>query len=122
MSFKGAFKWSGEKDIKEFVIPYGFTSIGKYAFNECTSLTDVVIPNSVAKIGKSAFFGCSSLTNIEIPNCVTKIGKDAFEGCSSLTKIFVPSIFINIKNVFPKNCKLEEEKMFNNQNMVDNFL
>ena len=32
MSSKRIFKWSGEKDISEVSIPYGYTEIGDVAF------------------------------------------------------------------------------------------
>ena len=40
------------------IIPHGVTSIGNYAFSDCTSLTSITIPNSVTSIGKYAFAGC----------------------------------------------------------------
>ena len=64
---------------------YSVTSIGEYAFYNCSSLTSVSIPNSVTSIGWSAFDGCSSLASITIPNSVTSIGWGAFSGCSGLT-------------------------------------
>ncbi len=39
-------------------IVYSVTSIGKYAFNYCESLTSVTIPNSVTEIGICAFGDC----------------------------------------------------------------
>ena len=43
------------------------TSIGSYAFRDCTGLTSITIPSSVASIGASAFSGCSSLVEMTIP-------------------------------------------------------
>ena len=70
---------------------YSVTSIGGYAFNNCTSLTSITIPNSVTSIGNWAFSGCSSLTSITIPDSVTSIGAKAFSNCSRLTNITVDS-------------------------------
>ena len=66
-------------------IPNSVTSIGEYAFRNCSGLTSIIIPNSVTSIGASAFYGCSGLTSIIIPNSVTSIGDGAFGDCSGLT-------------------------------------
>ena len=67
------------------------TSIGDYAFYQCSGLTSVTIPNSVTSIGDWAFWGCSGLTSITIGNSVTEIGRSAFWGCSSLTSVTIPN-------------------------------
>ena len=64
---------------------YSVTSIGTYAFLNCTDLMSVVIPESVTSIGSYAFYGCSGLTSITIPESVTSIGENAFTHCSGLT-------------------------------------
>ena len=74
-------------EITDLVIPNSVTSIGDYAFENCTDLTSVTIPNSVTGIGLYAFWGCSSLTSVEIPNSVTSIGSYAFYNCSCLTSV-----------------------------------
>jgi len=70
---------------------YEVTSIGRYAFYECSSLTDIVIPESVTSIGYAAFEGCSNLTSIVIPNGVTELGASVFRTCSSLTSVVIPN-------------------------------
>ena len=72
-------------EVKDLVIPNGVTSIGSYAFSNCSGLTSVTIPNSVTSIGRGAFEGCSGLTSITIPNSVTSIGGEAFDDCSGVT-------------------------------------
>ena len=57
-----------------------------------TEITDLIIPNGVTSIGDYAFYNCTSLTSITIPNSLTSIGVYAFLGCSSLTKVIVPDI------------------------------
>ena len=42
-------------------IPNSVTSIGDYAFSECTSLTSVTIPNSVTIIGSDAFYSVNNI-------------------------------------------------------------
>ncbi|MBR2952191.1 MAG: leucine-rich repeat domain-containing protein, partial [Clostridia bacterium] len=49
--------------LKEVIITGG-TSIGSYAFYNCSGLTSIEIPASVTSIGDKAFYGCSSLTSI----------------------------------------------------------
>ena len=71
-------------------IPEGVTSIGDVAFGYCSSLTTINIPEGVTSIGGYAFGYCSNLTAINIPESVTSIGKGAFVYCSSLTAITLP--------------------------------
>ncbi|MCH5245801.1 MAG: leucine-rich repeat domain-containing protein, partial [Muribaculaceae bacterium] len=52
---------------------YSVTSIGDFAFESCSGLTNVTIPNSVTTIGNYAFAYCSGLTSVTIPNSVTTI-------------------------------------------------
>ena len=59
---------------------YSVTSIGDYAFRDCSGLTSVTIPNSVTSIGSWAFYNCSGLTSVTIPNSITSIGLCAFDG------------------------------------------
>ena len=82
-------------NVKKVVIEDGVTSIGNWAFCNCTSLTDITIPDSVTSIGDSAFYGCD-LTSITIPSSVTSIGDSAFESCTNLTDITIPDSVTSI--------------------------
>ena len=75
------------KTADSYTIPTSVTSIGQYAFRDCTSLTSLSIPDSVTSIGDSAFQDCTSLVSIEIPSSVTSIGS-AFEGCTHLDRVY----------------------------------
>ena len=77
--------WYNKRNIHTVIINDGVTSIGNYAFKECSSLTSITIPNSVTSIGNHAFACCHSLTSVTIPNSVTSIEGYAFYDCSSLT-------------------------------------
>ena len=64
--------------ITEVIITAGVTSIGNFAFYNCTSLTSISIPNSVTSIGIYAFSGCTSLSAITMGDNITSIGVSAF--------------------------------------------
>ena len=49
---------------ESFTIPDSVTSIGKWAFFECTSLRSVTIGDSVTSIGDHAFSNCTSLASV----------------------------------------------------------
>ena len=85
-----------DSEIKNLMIPNSVTSIGDYAFCNCTGLTSVTIQNSVTSIGRSAFELCTGLTSLEIPNSVTSIGSLAFQDCTGLTSVNIPNSVTSI--------------------------
>ena len=55
---------SNRSAVKAVVIEPGVTSIGDYAFYNCSGLTSVAIPSSATRIGSSAFYNCSGLNAV----------------------------------------------------------
>ena len=95
---------SYEASVKSLVLEKGMTSIGDYAFQYCSSLTDVTIPDSVTSIRDYAFDGCSSLAQVTIPDSVTSIGGYAFQDCSSLTQVTIPDSVTYIEQLAFSEC------------------
>ena len=64
------------------------TSIGDFAFQNCSALTSVSLPQAES-IGIDAFLQCSELTSVSLPKA-TSIGEMAFQNCSALTSVCLP--------------------------------
>ena len=79
--------YSYREKITDISMEEGITTIGAYAFRDCTGLTAVTIPESVTGIWSGAFCDCTSLTKVTIPAGVTSIAQGAFSGCTSLTAV-----------------------------------
>ncbi len=88
----------------QLVIGEGITSIGEFAFCDCSSLTGITMPDSVMSIGGSAFRNCISLTNITIPDGVTGIGEYVFWNCGDLTSITIPDSVTSIGECAFSDC------------------
>lgn len=61
-------------------------AIGRQAFAECLSMTEVILPAGLLRIEAEAFSGCTALTRVTVSSSVKQIGSGAFLGCSSLTE------------------------------------
>jgi hypothetical protein len=87
----------GFSSVTSVIMGTNVTSIGRDAFNNCTSLASVTIGPNVTSIGIAAFYACSSLTSVTIPNNVTIIGYGAFADCGSLASVTIPDSVISIE-------------------------
>ena len=116
------------KQVKECVLGDDVTSIGSYAFYNCSDVTSVIIPDKVTSVGYYAFYGTSWYNNL--PDGLYYIGKVAykykgtmpentsiiikegtvelndgvFDGCTGLTSLYIPSSVKSIENNAFANC------------------
>ena len=97
----GKYAFSDCSNLTSVLIPESVTDIGQYAFSNCGRLTSITIPEGVTRILDKAFYGCGGLTGISLPDSVRKIGSEAFSGCGSLTGITLPARLNSLgENVF----------------------
>lgn len=83
---------------------YYVTSIGAWAFYDCSDLTSIIIPNSITNIGSSAFMRCTGLTSLNIPSSITSIGSNAFFECYALTAVYISDITSWCYTFFANYC------------------
>lgn len=89
---------------KDGDMEYSVTSIGMFAFSECSGLTSVTIPESVTSISDNVFYLCSGLTEVIVPPSVETIGASAFAENKKLSSIIMGH---NVKTIGDKafdNC------------------
>ena len=82
-------------------INYSVTSIGEWAFGDCSSLTSITIPNSVTSIGDDAFYGCSSLTSITVENGNSIY--DSRENCNAVIETATNTLIAGCQNTIIPN-------------------
>lgn len=81
-----------DRSIIEVVLDSTVTTIGQFAFANCTSLTSIDIPSSVTSIRSGAFQGCTALTSVTVnatnpPNLAT----NSFNSTNSSFVVYVPA-------------------------------
>ncbi len=81
------------KAMKSIELPSSVTTIGSYAFYDCSGLASVTFGENskLTSIGSYAFYGCSVLSNIDVPSTVTEFGRNAFGDCVNLKSMVIPS-------------------------------
>ena len=84
--------------VKQYTLGNKITSIGDYAFKDCTGLTSVTIPSSVTSIGYDTFYGCTGLTSVTISGDDVSILDNAFYGA----KIYVRNHSNTLMNFWNK--------------------
>ena len=100
--FSDSLHWHGQNLNSAFqsvVIEPGVTSIGYWAFANCTNLKTISLPDGITLIEADAFYN-SGLTSIVLPNSVTEVQESAFSNCKQLASC---DLGRGIKHI-GKNC------------------
>ena len=100
----GSFKAVIERTAVNPTIPSDLTSIGQYAFFNCTNLAITSLPAGVTSISDYAFFNCIPIALTSLPAGVTSIGQYAFYNCNHLTNISIPAGVTSIGQYAFFNC------------------
>jgi hypothetical protein len=90
--------------IKGIIIPNSVTTIGAYAFQNCSSIESITIPDAVTTIANYTFAGCYDLEEIIWGNGITSIGSYAFKECGSLESITMPEALESIGDYAFQEC------------------
>lgn len=72
-------------------MPDGITTLGRYAFNSCTSLETINLPNSITVMGMNCFSGCSSLKSVTLPSGIYYVSSECFSDCRNLVSVNFPA-------------------------------
>ncbi|MBE6741818.1 MAG: fibronectin type III domain-containing protein [Ruminococcaceae bacterium] len=75
------------EDVYTVEVTNGVTSIGAYAFYNCTNITTVTLADSVETIGEHAFDYCYRMTSVNFGTGVSTIKESAFMGCTKLETV-----------------------------------
>ncbi len=96
--------YSYRSKIKGVNLPNELTSIGSYAFYDCSNLSTITFNENLKRIGSYSFYLCTPLTSVILPNSITDIENHAFSGCALTSVTIKKSVPPTIgKSVFPKN-------------------
>ena len=71
--------YNNRSDVITLIIDDSVTSIGDYAFYDCTNLKSVMIPESVTSMGDSAFEKCSNIENLYITDLAKWCGINFYD-------------------------------------------
>ena len=100
----------------ELILPQDYNGgdyqISDGAFRNCESLVAVAIPENsrLTSIGAFAFYNCSNLASITLPEGLTSVGRYAFDGCRNLS-----SVTILDKNTYIGLDAFRGTEWYNNQ-------
>ena len=82
-----AFKGSS---LRKITLSKNISSIGDYAFANCTKLEETDYNGCTPKLGKGIFAGCRMLYRIDLPENITVIPENTFVECTGIYSARIP--------------------------------
>ena len=78
--------------LATYSIPSGIKQIAPSVLKYCTKITEFTVPASVTSVGGYAFYNCTSLQSVTFAGTTPpELGENAFLGTSGSLKIYVPA-------------------------------
>ena len=93
------------KRLRNVIISEGITTIGDFAFIDCTNLESVVLPETLTSLGDQTFIGCTSLKSINIPSKITKLGISGLFQEAAFTEFEIPENVVKLGSCAFRACK-----------------
>lgn len=101
--------------VKDSIFSCAITSIGEYAFENNTSLTELTLPKTVTYIGSYAFTSCTHLQKVMGVAKDCKFGNQIFLGCPNSAAVYdyeqniLDSEKVSTKPIISKPSEKEDE-------------
>lgn len=92
----GNYAFNNCTTLSQISFPLTLHNIEKFAFKSCTALKDITIPANVKVLNDGAFSSCTGLENLNIENGVKTIGTETFFACRKLTTVKIPKSITSI--------------------------
>ena len=87
--------WHEQRElIKNVIIDEGITSVGSYAFCNCTELETVTLPESLKVIGRDSFLGCEAIQGVYLTD-LTAWCAVSFYDVSSNPLYYTEALYLN---------------------------
>ena len=98
----GPFAECDEIEFVTFGTATVMTRIPAHLFSK-SNIKNITIPEGIVTIGRRAFYNCISLTEVKLPNSLISAEERVFEGCKNLKKIVFGASFECVTTTVPND-------------------
>lgn len=103
LKFLGTSVFAGMDKLERIILPDSLSTIPRFSFFMCESLTKIDIPTYVQFIDSYAF-ECTALRQISLPDMVQGLGHAVFSMCKQLESVRLPAKLKNIPDRTFSSC------------------